>query len=272
MTTDVLHSPLNSSRGVSQRRVLRSEWTKIRTLRSTHLSLATGAAVMIGLGVTFAAANVSSWPKMSATARATFDPVATSLRGYILAQFAVAVLGCLAMAGEYRSGMIGATFAAVPQRLPVLWGKVAAVAAVVFGVMLVVSLAAFFAGQSVLAGKQIDASLATPNAVRAIVGCALYLTVVAIFGVALGAILRNSAAAIAAAIGILFILPVVMRLAPTDFTNSVSKFLPSQAGQAVIQAVESPSWLAPWTGFAVLCGYVIFATVIGALLLRGRDA
>ena len=176
---------------VTQVRVLLSEWTKFRSLRSTVATLLIASVVMIGLGAMFAAitANQSAGFEPGATA------ISTSLTGTFFAQLAVGVLGVLLITGEYSTGMIRSSLTVVPSRLPMLWGKLAVFAVTVFLTMLAASFASFLVGQALL-GDQLNASLSDAAALRSVLGAALYLTVAGLTAIALGALLRNTAAAI----------------------------------------------------------------------------
>ncbi len=177
---------------VTQLRVIRSEWTKFRSLRSTLYTLLLAVVLMIGLGALLAGIAASQPRGLDTGATA----ISTSLTGTFFAQLSIAVLGVLLITGEYSTGMIRASLAVVPARLPVLWGKLAVCAGAVFLTMLVSSFIAFMVGQALLSGKHLNASLSDPGALRSIFGAALYLTVAAITALALGALLRNTAAAI----------------------------------------------------------------------------
>src|SRR5450432_1787515 len=137
-----------STDGVTQLRAIKSEWIKLRSLRSTFWSFLTASAFIIGLGLLFS--SVEAHNMGNANFVRGFDPTQVSLRGAYLAQLAIGVLGVMAVTGEYSTGMIRATMSAVPRRLPVLWAKLAVFAAAVFVAMLVSSLIAFEIGQAAL--------------------------------------------------------------------------------------------------------------------------
>lgn len=189
-----------------------------------------------------------------------------------LAQLAIGVLGVLLVTGEYAIGSILSTFAAVPARLPVLWAKTAVFAAATLLVTVPAVLVAFFVGQSILSGKGIQASIGDPGVLRAVLGAALYLTVVGVLGIGLGSLLRSTAAGISALFGLLFVVPIIVRLLPASVSGPVGKYLPSSAGQAVTAVVRESTSLSPWTGFALFCGYAAIAVVAAALALWRRDA
>jgi ABC-2 type transport system permease protein len=257
---------------VTQLRVLHSEWIKLRTLRSTFLTLLVALVALIGLGALFSAFTASHWASMGPHDRADFDPAGTSLRGYFLAQLAVGVLGVLMITGEYATGMIHATLAAVPRRLPVLWAKAGLYAAVVWAVATAGALAAFLLGQALLDGKHIGTSLGAPGVARAVFGTGLYLTVVGLLGVAVGALVRNTAGGIATVFGLLLVVPVLFEALPASWADHVNQWLPSNAGQALVTVHREAHTLSPWTGFSVFVLYALAALAGAGLLLKRRDA
>ncbi|HEY0168475.1 MAG TPA: ABC transporter permease subunit [Jatrophihabitans sp.] len=254
---------------VTQPRVLRSEWTKFRSLRSTLHTLLVAAVLLIGLGAVFSAVTASQPSGFGPGENAT----STSLTGTFFAQLAIGVLGVLLISGEYSTGMIRASLTVVPRRLPMLWAKLAVFAAAVFLTMLIASFTAFVTGQALLEGHHQNASLTTPGTLRSIVGAALYLTVAGITGVALGALLRNTAAAISTFVGAFFVIPPLTMLLPASFADHFAQYLPSNAGAMLVggdYGLSDP--LAPWTGFGVMCGYAVVLIGLAAWQLRRVDA
>lgn len=280
MSTDIVTSPTTEtavhaagSLEVTQARVLRSEWTKFRSLRSTVITLLVAVALTIGLGALFAAVTASQFANFDPAEQAQFNPVTVSLGGITFSQLAVGVLGVLLMSGEYSTGMIRASLTVVPRRLPVLWGKLAVFAGVVLVVSLVASFVSFFLGQSLLSGKGLDASISDPGALRSVIGSALYVTVAGMVGVALGALLRNTAAGISTFVGLFFVVPPLTMLLPSSWTSHFVQYLPSNAGGALFgdtRGVTNP--LSPWTGFAVLCVWAVVVVGAGAYRMRKADA
>ena len=149
-------------RRVTQARVILSEWTKLRTLRSSIWSLLGAVVFMAGLGIVVAALQVTHWSQLDPHDRVNYDPVSTALIGALVAQLAIGVLGVLVVTGEYATGMVRATFSAVPRRLPVLWAKVAVYLTVVAVLMTACVLISFFGTQPILAAKHVDTSSAPP--------------------------------------------------------------------------------------------------------------
>ena len=258
---------------VTQARVLVSEFTKFRTVRSTLWTLLVAVVLMIGISALFSAVTASQYHTFDAADRATFNPVSVSLGGMMFAVVAFGVLGVLMISGEYSTGMIRSSLTAVPRRLPVLWGKLAVFAGVIFSISLVASFICFFLGQALLSGHHLGASIAAPGAVRSIIGAALYVTVSGMIGVALGALFRNTAAGIATFAGVFFVIPPLTGLLPASISDHLSQYLPSYAGDAVWGGARSvTNALSPWTGFAVLCGYAVVVIAAAALRLRRVDA
>jgi ABC-2 type transport system permease protein len=258
---------------VTQARVLVSEFTKFRTVRSTVWTLLVSVVLIIGISALFSAVTASQYHTFDAADRATFNPVSISLSGMMFAVVAIGVLGVLMISGEYSTGMIRSSLTAVPRRLPVLWGKLAVFAGVIFSVSLVASLISFFLGQALLNGHHLGVSVAAPGAVRSIIGAALYVTVSGMIGVALGALFRNTAAGIATFAGVFFVIPPLTGLLPASISDHLSQYLPSYAGDALWGGARSvTNALSPWTGFAVLCGYAVVVIAAAALRLRRADA
>lgn len=252
--------------------VLRSEWTKLRSVRSTYWTLFSAAVAIIGLSAIACAVYVAQYDHVNLKDRATFDAASFSLIGGVLGQLAIAVLGVLIIGSEYSSGMIRTTLSAVPRRLNVLAAKGVVFAGVTLLVMTAASFAAFFVGQAILSTKGIGVGLDAPGALRVVVGTGLYLAVLGILALGLGTIIRKTAGAITAVFGILFILPAIAALLPSSLSE-IPKFLPGSAGQALISGTRrGADLLSPWAGFGVFCLYAVAAMVIGGVLLARRDA
>jgi ABC-2 type transport system permease protein len=264
--------PGSAFRGkVTQARVIFSEWTKLRSVRSTRWSLLVATLLTIGFPILASAVISAHWGHQSAQERATFNPLDPALIGSQIAQLAIGILGVLVISGEYSTGMIRATFTAVPKRLPVLWAKAAVFAVVTFALMLPSVLIAFFASQSILTRHHASFSWSHPGVARAVIGAALYLTVIAVMTVGLGTILRNTAGGIATFAAIFFVVPPLMNVLPTSWNDAITPYLPGNAGRAIISITHDAHSLAPWTGFALFCGYAALSLVVAAVLLVRRD-
>ena len=257
---------------VTQARVLRSEWTKLRTQPSALWALLSAVILVVAFGILYSLLREARPPHGPAAIR-SFDPAAISLSGVQLAQIAAGVLGVLLITSEYATGLIRTTLAAVPRRLPVLWGKAAMLVAAIVAVSLPAALAAFLAGQSILGRQHLSVPLSQTGVARAVLGSALYLAVAGLIGLGLGAVLRSTAAGIAALFGLLFAVQLVAGFLPGSWANDVGKYLPATAGQAVTTVHPDPtSSLAPWPGFGVFCAYAAVLLVLAAMRMRRGDA
>ncbi len=269
-TAAAVHRP---SLQVTQSRVLRSEWTKFRSLRSTIYTLLSAVVLSIGLGALFSAVTVSQFATFNPVERAQFNPISTSLNGTLFSQLAIGVLGVLLISGEYSTGMIRSSLTAVPRRLPVLWAKLGVFAAVVFAVSTITSFVSFFLGQALLGSQSLNVSISAPGALRSVMGAALYVTVAGMIGLALGALLRNTAAGISTFVGAFFVIPPLTQLLPSSWSSHFVQYLPSNAGGVLYGGTQNLSnALAPWTGFGVLCGYAVILIGLAAWRLRRVDA
>ena len=254
---------------VTQARVTLSEWTKFRSLRSTLYTLGLAVVLMIGLGALLSAVATSNARGLDTGATAA----STSLTGTFFAQLSIGVLGVLLISGEYSTGMIRASLAVVPRRLPVLWAKLVVCAGTVLLTMLASSFVAFALGQAVLSRKHLNVSLSDSGVLRSIFGAALYLTVAALTALALGALLRNTAAAISTFVALFFVIPPLTQLLPASWTDHFVQYLPSNAGAMMLGGtfgVTHP--LSPWTGLTVMCAFAAALVAAAAWRLERVDA
>jgi ABC-2 type transport system permease protein len=257
---------------VTQLRVAVSEWTKLRSVRSTRWSLLIAFVVTIALPILFAAVTSSHWGHMGPHERADRKPLDIALAGVNLSQLAIAVLGVLVITAEYSTGMIRASFTAVPKRLPVLWGKLVVFALVAFVLSLPAVIIAFFASQAILSRHDIlQISFSHNGVARAVVGGAVYLMLVGVFALALGAIIRNTAGGISAFAAIFFVIPPLLNVLPTSWNNAINPWLPSSAGRSIFSLTHDAHSLAPGSGALLFCGYCALAIAIAAILLVRRD-
>ena len=255
---------------VTQARVVISEWTKLRSVRSSRWSLLAAFLLTVGIAAVACTVVAHHYPQMSPHDKADFHPLEVNLAGVQLAQLALGVLGVLIITGEYSTGMIRASFTAVPRRLPVLWAKAGVFGAVSFALMLPAVLIAVFVGEAILARHHIDVVFTAPHVTRALFGAALYLTVVGLFGLGLGAILRNTAGGIATFAAIMFVLPPLMNVLPASWNRAASPYLPLAAGEAIFSTTGG-NHLSPWVGLGLFAGYAAAAIAIAAVLLVRRD-
>ena len=208
---------------------LRSEFTKIRSVRSTYWTMLVLFVVCVGLGALITSLTAAHWSQTSPADRATFDATRNSLLGLYFGQFVIVVLGALTVTAEYSTGMIRTSLTAMPRRGIFYLAK-----ALIFTVLALVigeitSFIAFFLGQALLSSKHIETTLGAPNVLRAVVGGGLFVAVCGLFAFGIGAIVRHTAAAISAAIGLLFVLPIIVNFLPSSWTNDIMRWLPSEA-------------------------------------------
>ncbi|GGM89270.1 ABC transporter permease [Dactylosporangium sucinum] len=242
--------------------VVAAEWTKFSSLRSTWITTGISAVLLIAFGM-IASASFSGDGMTS---------IDLALSGSILAALSVGALGALLGASEYTTGMIRATLAAVPRRLPVLWSKSLVAGAAAFVTMTAGAFAAFALGSAVLNDNVGGLDLGDDGVLRALLGAGLYLGLVAVLGVALGMLVRSSAGAITILAGVLLIVPGLAALLPHSISEAITPYLPSNAGSAVMALTPGDGTLAPWTGLAVFAGYVIVTLAAAAYGLKKTDA
>jgi ABC-2 type transport system permease protein len=254
-------------------RVCASEWTKLRSLRSTRWTMLVALVLTIGLPLLVAIITDTHRSTLSFSDREPSHGLDVAIVGALVAQLAIGVLGVLAISTEYSTGMVRSSLVAVPRRLPMLWGKVAVFAGVCFGLTLPVILLAFFATQAIFARHDLlQLPFSSPGVARALVGGALYLTLVGVFSLALGAITRNTAGGITAFAGIFFVVPPLLHILPTSWSDPILEYMPGNAGSEIMNLSHGRHELAPWPGFAVFCAYTAIALAIAAVLLLRRDA
>jgi ABC-type transport system involved in multi-copper enzyme maturation permease subunit len=246
--------------------VVRCEWTKLWSVRSTHWALLGTAAAMVSLAAVFPA-TAPSTPS---------DPTAYGLSSFFQAQLGAAVIGVLAITSEYTTGSIRATLTATPQRITVLSAKTIVVVATTTVVGIASAFLAFLVAARVFAGRGISLALTDPGAVRAVIGAGLYLAVLAVLALALGVLFRSSVGTIAAVVALMLVLPGLATALPGAWQDTVVPYLPAEAGQAIIGrtrfAPGGAHLLAPWTGFAILCAYTAVALIAAAATLTTRDS
>jgi ABC-2 type transport system permease protein len=255
--------------------LFRSEWTKIRTVRSTMWTIGVTIVLGIGIGALVTAVTRGHWNSMNTFQRLTFDPTQTSLIGLLFSQFAIGILGVLVITGEYSTGTIRATFSAAPNRSRVMGAKIAVFGLLSFIVAELTSFVAFFLGQFLLSSPATHASLSAPGALRAVFGGGLFVCVLGLMAMGLGTIIRHTAGAISAFVGLLLVLPIIVQTLPYQLSADVRRFLPDSI---LVRMVTTNSRntdynsFSPWVGMLILCIYAVVLLVIGASLLNRRDA
>jgi len=260
---------------VSQWGIIRSEWVKFWSLRSSWYSLAITVVGIIGLDCLFAYGAVTAVQRAESLHRALpsdFNAVDLAMRGYLLAQLVVGVLGVLVVSGEYGTGMIRSSLAAAPKRLPVLIGKAVVFAVITFVLTTVTTFLAYFPVQPILHSAGLGYSLSDPGVIRAIFGIGGYLTAIGLIGMGLAWILRHTAAAVAALLGLILVIPPLTGLLPSDWQPHITPYLPSEAGTQLAMAHPDPGGLAGGTALVTVVVWIAVAIVGGAILLKRRDA
>jgi len=280
---------------------IRSEFTKLRSVRSTYWTIAAMVIVSVGFAAIagFAIANNLHNNPVN---KAGMDATQASLGGFFeLGQLIVAVLGALTITSEYSTGMIRTSLTAMPRRGTVYAAKLLVFSTVTLAVSLITSFIAFFVGQAAMSGSGVSASLfhsvtipanATQNGppnnvtfsgtivispgtvLTAIIGTALFVTVVALIAFGLGSIIRHTAGAITSAIGLMFVIPIIVQLLPNTWRWDVMRFFPDAAGRVLSVTVgqHNPHLWSAWPQFGVTLVYAAVLVAAGAYLFRTRDA
>jgi ABC-2 type transport system permease protein len=275
MTTTTLDSEISAgkpgrieSQPVTTRRAIASEWIKFRTLRSTWavLGVAVLGMVVFGLIVAYNTRHLTSNLQPNDIA-----PSAT-LQGMYLGQLLLGALGVLFVSGEYSTGMIRSTLAAVPKRVPVLWAKLVVFLAVAGTSITVISFVAFVSAQGLLSHYRPGYSLGGPGVLRVVIGTGIYLTLIGVIGSVLGWIVRSTPGSLVAYVGVVLVLPVLFGEVLGNWGKNVGKFLPSSAGMRFAESIPDGYSLTPWWGLVVLVGWVLLGLAVAVILLRRRDA
>lgn len=262
-------------------RILRSEWIKLTSLRSTLWSLS--LIVVLGVGLGFLVASLGLGDP-GASGPSTPDPstvLTTATIGVAFGQLIAAVLGVLVVSGEYSTGMIRSTLAAVPTRLPVLGAKALVLFLLVTTVGAITMFGAWAATYPVFEGQGLAIGLDEPGLALALAGAAVYLGLTAVFALGLGTLVRSSAGGIAAALGVILVIPTVLPLVAlaVDWVDEVAPYVLSNAGVAMARLSSSEAvdpvgqvLLEPWLGGLVVLAWTLVSFTLGAIALRRRDA
>ena len=251
---------------VTQGRVVASELLKFRSLRSTLLVLAAAVVGMVVFGA------IIAFNTRNPAGQDPEDLVASGpLQGYYLGQLLMGALGVLVVSGEYSSGMIRASLAAVPTRLPVLVAKAVVFTVVVGIAMVAASVAAFFVAQAVLSGHRPTATLTDPSTLRVVLGTGIYLTLVGLLGSAAAWIVRSTPGALVVTLAVILVLPILFELVFPSWGDYIAAYLPTGAGQSFSTNLPLPHALSPWLGLGVMVAWVVAAMVAAAVVLRRSD-
>ncbi|SER31530.1 ABC-2 type transport system permease protein [Streptomyces sp. yr375] len=251
--------------------VIRSEWTKIRSVASTMWTLSLAVVVTIALGMLISALSRHEFDHMSRGDRLSFDPTFISFAGMTLGQLAMIVFGVLVVSNEYSTGMIRTSLAAVPQRGAFLFSKIAVAAGLCLAVGLVTSFVTFFLGQAMLGSHR--ASIGDSGVLRAVVGGGLYMTLIAVFSMGMATMLRSPMLSLGILMPFFFLISNI--LGNVSATKKIGRYLPDQAGSRIMQVVtpiNDDTPYGPWGGLAIMALWVVAALAAGYVLLKRRDA
>ncbi|MFF2129172.1 ABC transporter permease [Streptomyces olivochromogenes] len=251
--------------------VLKSEWTKIRSVASTVWTLSLAAVVTIALGILISLLSKNEFDKMGDNDRLSFDPTYISFAGMSLGQLAMIVFGVLVVGNEYSTGMIRTSLAAVPQRATFLFSKIAVAAGLALAVGMITSFIAFFLGQAALGTH--SASISDSGVLRAVIGGGLYMTLIAVFSMGVATMLRSPMLSLGILMPFFFLISNI--LGAVSATKKIGRYLPDQAGSKIMRVVtpigdDTP--YGPWGGLAIMVLWVVAALLGGYLLLKRRDA
>jgi hypothetical protein len=266
--------PTTQGRGLSIGKGLRSEWIKMRSVRSTTWTIVAMALISVGIAVIAGVTVSNQWNHMSLADQLSFDPTKISLQGLLFSQLVIGVLGVLLVSAEYGTGTIRATLAATPNRPRVLATKAAVFSAVALVVGQLLAFGSFFVGQALLTSPAPHASLSQPGVLRAVIGAGLMIPVLGLFALGIGSIVRHTAGAITTYVAALLVLPLIVQALPSSVGNAIMKFLPFRISDIMttVGPGKGASAFHPWVGFALVCGYALIALVVGGILMVRRDA
>jgi ABC-2 type transport system permease protein len=259
------------SRDVTLWSVVRSEWIKFRSVRSTVIGVLVTFFLTIGLGALVTILTRVHWNMVDPLQRATFDPVSTSLVGILFAQFAVGVIGSLFVTSEFSTGSIRTSLTAVPKRYELALGKLIVLVVSMFVVGEVASFVTFSMGQAIFSGVVPTASLSNSSVLRAVFFAGLYLTLLSVLAFSLGLLLRQSAACISVFVSILLIIPIISLFLPNSWQNDMQRFFPSEMGNAMISTANVPHDFGATGSLVMLVIYVVVFFAVGASVFTRRD-
>jgi len=257
-------------------RLMRAEWTKIRSVQSTMWSLVAFVVVSVGFSTLVAAVISHDWNAPGNHpnhARLITDPTALIFgAGFGLGQLAICVLGAIVITSEYSSGAIRASLLAAPHRISWLAAKGVVFATIDCVLSAITVFAVFFITTGIL-HSHVDITLSQPNVLRATIGAILYLTVLGLFALAIGGLIRHTAGAIASVIALVIVIPPLVSLIPGTIANHIHGYLPTVAGELITQtSQQSGDVLSAWQGFGVFCLWTAVLLFACGWLLVKRDA
>ena len=257
-------------------RTVRSEFTKVRSVRSTWWSLVLLVLASLAWCVVYCLATVHQWPHMSAQDRAGFDAAQSSVLGVaLLGQLVIVVFSALMLTSEYATGTMRTSLTVMPRRIVLYGAKLATFAAVSLGVAVAASFGAFFLGQALLGSTHAAVSLSHPGVLRAVIITALYTEVCGLIAFGVGALARNTAAALTISYGLLMLVPQLIRALPTPLYHALAAWVPSGDAISVMTSASAaplPDTFSAWGELAVFAAYAAVLLAAGAVQFRHRDA
>jgi hypothetical protein len=249
--------------------VIRSEWTKLWSLRSTGWTLLATVVVTIGLSTLISWA-VTTQPDTGPSG--PLDVTEATLSGLMLGQLAIAVLGVLIITGEYATGSIRSSLAAVPARLRLLTAKAVVIAVVGFVTGVLACFPSFYIGMTFFNAHHQGVGIGEPHVLRAVIGGAVLLTACGLFGYAIGILMRHTAGAITVSVALLFLIPIVLVAIPAEIVQTINKYFLSSAGDDITRVLPQPDALGSWHGYLVFLAEVAVLLAVAAVLMKRRDA
>ncbi|MGE7439303.1 ABC transporter permease subunit [Kitasatospora sp. NPDC001175] len=252
--------------------LLTAEWIKLRSVRSTYLSLAAAAVLVVTVAISVTTTTADDWAAMDPRDRSSFDPVSAPLFGAIFAQLVIGVLGVLAVSSEYSTGLIRTTFATTPQRRKVLLAKVAVTTALALVAGGVILGATFLLSQGIMANGHGGVSLSDPGVFRAVTYAVLYLVIVTVLATSLGAITRSTAGAIAVLFTLVFLLPQVLDHLPQNLRHDLMRFGLQRAAASAVSIHPQVDTFSPTVSILICATYAGVALALALFLIGRRDA
>ena len=257
---------------------LRSEFTKIRSVRSTYWTLAAMVIITIGISALLSWGRIQDYASQPAFVQAHMAveirarATEFSMFGLILGQLVIAVLGALTITAEYSTGMIRTSLTVMPRRETVYMAKALVFTVIALVAGLVTSFGSYFIGQAIFATHHLNSSIGQPGVLRAVIGGGLFLGACGLLSFGIGALLRHTAGAITTSVALLFVVFVLSGFLPSSWAVHVDKWIPLNAGGAIWENLSGVNMFSPWVGFGVFCCYAAAAVVAGGILFRTRDA
>lgn len=249
--------------------LLRAEWTKIRSVRSTWIA---AVSIVLSGAVLSVLAASDLLGKSPSELPEPWDPTAVSLKGMLFARLVIGMLGALSVTSEYATGMISTSLATVPARSRLLAAKTIVVAAIAFGTAVTTVLVSFATGQLMFSSAGLPiASIGDPRVAGALVGAVLYMTLVALIGVAVGVLMRSTTSSLVIFVGAMLLVPALAPGLPGALGEWFARYWPITAGQAVYTVMPADGTVAPWLGLGILAAATVGVGVAGLVAFRARD-